>query len=298
MDDFQKVIAIVGQTATGKTALGIRLAQKLGGEIVSADSRQVYRGLDLGTGKVTPEETEGIPHHLIDVCEPTEHFTVHDFVRLGRAAISEIAARGKVPVVVGGTGLYVDALLGRVSLDSPAADPELRAKIANYTHEELQAELERVDPERYAKVDVANPRRLQRALEIAYTSQPASPLPTVRYAVKWLGLTLPREALQERIKTRLTARLDAGMLDEARALYARGLSYERMEELGLEYRYMARHLKGELSYEEMISKLESEIYKYAKRQMTWFKRNTDIQWFDAGSLVTNESQITDHLGGR
>lgn len=285
MSQFQKVIAIVGQTATGKTGLGVALAERLGGEVVSADSRQVYRGLDLGTGKVTAEEARGIPHHLIDVCDPKERYTVHDFVRDGRAVISEIAARGHVPIVVGGTGMYVDALLGRMTLDAPPADEKVRHELRAQSLEELQEKLKTLDPETYARVDLQNRRRVERAIEIALSPRPSptlnSELSTLNYSVTWIGLTLEREALKARITERLDARLALGMLDEARNLHAAGLRYERMEELGLEYRYMARHLQELITYEEMHTALVSEIYKYAKRQMTWFKRNTDIQWFDA-----------------
>ncbi len=283
-----KVVAIVGPTATGKTNLSIRLAKLYGGEVVSADSRQVYRGLDLGTGKVTPKEAEGIPHHLIDVSDPRERFTVHDFVRLGRAAMSDIAARGKLPIVVGGTGLYVDALLGRIPLDAPPPDPELRARLSLSDNDSLREELKRVDPERYARTDLKNRRRVERALEIALSSSSKNyELPTMNYSTTWIGLTLPREELKARIHTRLVSRLDQGMLEEARRLHAAGLSYERMDELGLEYRYMARHLQGLMKYDEMVATLESEIYKYAKRQMTWFKRNTEIQWFrDPAEVLT------------
>lgn len=285
MGDFQKIIAIVGQTATGKTGLGIALAERLGGEVVSADSRQVYRGLDLGTGKVTPEEARGIPHHLIDVCDPRERYTVHDFVRDGLTAIADIVARGKVPIVVGGTGMYVDALLGRITLDAPPANEHVRSGLRVQSLEQLQKQLQKLNPEAYARVDLQNRRRVERALEITLSPRRSSPtlnseLSTLNYSVTWIGLTLERDALKARITERLDARLALGMLDEARKLHAAGLSYERMEELGLEYRYMARHLQGQISFEEMRTVLVSEIYKYAKRQKTWFKRNTDIQWFD------------------
>lgn len=283
MSEF-RVLAIVGPTATGKTALSIALAQQLNGEIISADSRQVYRGLNLGTGKVTTEEAQGVPHHLIDVADPAERFTVHDFVRLGHAAIADIAARGKVPIIAGGTGLYIDALLGRRLLDAPPPDPALRARIVTLDVTMLREELKRVDPERYARTDLKNRRRVERALEIALSKvRPCSARPcpvTPAYTVSWIGLTLPREELKERIRARLAARLAAGMLDEARTLLKHGVNVSRMEELGLEYRYMARHLAGALPYDDMVTQLEREIYQYAKRQLTWFKPNTAITWFD------------------
>lgn len=278
MSKKTRVVSIVGPTSSGKTSLGIELAFRMGGEVISADSRQVYRGLDLGTGKVATEEARGVPHHMIDVADPMTRYTVYDFVTEGRAAISDIAARGKLPIVVGGTGLYIDALLGRITLDAPPADPELRARLLLSDNDTLLEELRSADPVAYARVDLKNRRRVERALEIALSEVRPHSVAPQEYTVTWIGLTLPRDELKVRIHDRLLARLSAGMLDEARRLCDGGLSYERMEELGLEYRYMARHLQGVLTYDEMVATLESEIYKYAKRQMTWFKRNKEIDW--------------------
>lgn len=288
-----RVLAIVGPTATGKTSLGVALALMLGGEVVSADSRQVYRGLDLGTGKVTRGEAQGVPHHLIDIADPVAQFTVHDFVRLARTSISEIARRGKLPIVVGGTGLYVDTLLGRLELNAPPPDPKVRSELRVESLEKLQDRLKERDPKAYTRVDLKNRRRVERALEIALSPSQTlnSKLVTLNYSVTWIGLTLPREKLRARIKARLEERLATGMLKEAERLHAGGLSYERMDGLGLEYRYLARHLQGLMSYEEMCTTLEQEIYKYAKRQMTWFKRNTDIHWLDADSPTLLEQAL-------
>jgi len=290
-----RALVIIGPTAVGKTALGVALAQRLGGEVVSADSRQVYRGLDLGTGKVTKSEMDGIPHHLIDVTEPQNQYTVHEYVTEARKVMLGISARGKLPIVVGGTGLYVDALLGRIPLDAPPGDQELRNELESLDLNALQKKLLETDPERYAKTDIQNPRRVIRAIEVALAKHPATLLPKQDFDLVWIGLTAERESLKKRIHERLASRLSTGMLDEARALHEAGLSYERMESLGLEYRYMARHLTGALSYEEMVAQLESEIYKYAKRQMTWFKRNKDIQWFDADSPTTQVEKVKEIL---
>lgn len=286
------VLAIVGPTASGKTGLGIALSKGLGGEVVSGDSRQVYRGLDLGTGKVTVDEAGGVPHHLIDVADPSNQYTVHDFVHAGRGAISDIASRGRVPIVVGGTGLYIDALLGRMTLDAPPPDPALRARLSRSDLDTLVKELEVVDPEAYARVDLKNARRVTRALEIALSDKKQNDIIYDNtYNTTWIGLRLNSEDQRSRIQKRLQERFDLGMLDEARSLLRQGVTLPRMEELGLEYRYMARHLEGKLSYAEMVEQLESEIYKYAKRQMTWFKRNTDIKWFDADS-PTLQAQVS------
>lgn len=275
------VIAVVGPTAIGKTSLGIALAKKLGGEVISGDSRQVYRGLTIGTGKVTAGEMEGVPHYLIDVADLEVQFTAHEYVHRGREAISDIFSRGKTPIIVGGTGMYIDALVGRIALARVEPNKELRKELEVLPLENLQDKLRELDPERFKTIDTKNPRRLVRAIEIAMTehseTEPVEPL----YNVRWIGLALPREELQKRIVNRLHQRLAEGMLEEAVNLHAHGLSYERMEELGLEYRYMARHLQGRISFDEMIQALELEIYKYSKRQMTWFKKNKEIEWFDA-----------------
>lgn len=285
-----RVIAVVGPTAVGKTSLSIALALRLGGEIISADSRQVYTGLDLGTGKVTLAETQGVPHHLIDICDPRTQFTVHDFVTLGQRTVEEIDARGNVPIVVGGTGLYVDTLLGRVTLDAPEADAAMRESLSHLSLAELQKKLTDLDPERATSVDMQNPRRVARAIEIALGG-PRKVVEQKGYDVTWIGLTLDRERLKERIHTRLLERLHAGMLDEAQKLHTTGLTYERMEALGLEYRYLARHLEGKISYDEMLATLDAEIFKYAKRQMTWFKRNTAITWLEADAPTLQEQAL-------
>lgn len=279
-----QVIAIVGPTASGKTALGVQVALQNGGEVISADSRQVYRGLDLGTGKVTQEEARGVPHHLIDVADPQEQFSVADFVHLGRAAISEIAARGNIPIIVGGTGMYVDALVGRLAISSVPPNPELRARLSSLSMNSLRTELQKIDPERYGRIDTKNPRRLIRAIEIACgdstnkEQELSETQVSDKYELTWLGITHDWPELKKRITARLKSRLSAGMLDEARRLHENGLSYARMHELGLEYRIMAEHLQGNLPYEAMVIRLETEIYQYAKRQMVWFKRNGRIRW--------------------
>ncbi len=300
-----KIIAIVGPTASGKTALGICLAQKIGslpagrrGEIISADSRQVYRGLDIGTGKVTKQEMVGVPHHLLDVCSPKRQFSASDFVRLGRTAIDEILARGNVPVIVGGTGLYVDALLGRVVLPDVPPNEPLRAKLEKKTAEELFAMLAQKDPERAATIEPDHKRRLIRALEIAEALGKNPPKQASEpYDVLWIGISPAEKTLKQRIHDRLLARINGeqssttastprsskNMITEARRLHSPspkgiGLSYKRMRELGLEYRYLADYLQGTLSKAEMTEQLERAINEYARRQLRWFRRNTSIHW--------------------
>lgn len=274
-----KLIAIVGPTASGKTSLSIYLAQKLKGEVISADSRQVYKGLDIGTGKVTKKEMAGIPHHLLSVASAKKQFTVDNFVKRADKAACLIYQTGKTPIVVGGTGLYVDMFTGRMSYPNVPPNARLRAKLDKKTPGQLFAMLQKLDPARAATIDAHNPRRLVRALEIARAIG-ASPAPSTehKYDVLWLGINPAPKKLAANIHKRLISRMKAGMLAEAKKLHKQGLSYKRMEELGLEYRYLARLLQGRLTHEEFIVQVEHAINDYAKRQQTWFKRNKDIQW--------------------
>jgi tRNA dimethylallyltransferase len=278
-----KVIAIVGPTSSGKTALGIYLAQKLDGEVISADSRQVYKGLDLGTGKVTTKEMAGIPHHLLDVTSPKKIFSASDFKKLGEKALLGVLQKQKTPIVVGGTGLYADVLLGRMVLPEVAPNPKLRAQLEKKSTSQLFALLKKKDPARAANIEPGNKRRLVRALEIAYAigTSPAKAGAMEgmeHYNVLWLGINPGFDKLQKNINKRLQARIKAGMLAEAKRLHTAGLSYKRMEELGLEYRSMANYLQNKISKEEMVLELERAIGQYAKRQLRWFKRNSNIAW--------------------
>lgn len=286
-----KILVIVGPTASGKTSLSIKLAKEQNGEVISADSRQVYRGLDLGTGKVTQEEMDGVPHHLLDIADPKEIYTAADFVRDGRAAIADIISRGKLPIIVGGTFFYTDALLGRIVTPEVPPNPLLRAELEKLSAPELFEKLQALDPERAEHIDEHNPRRLERAIEIALALGKVPQLPTEEiYDARILGIKIDQETLHKNIHTRLLARLDAGMIDEVKRLHEKGLSYERMEDLGLEYRYIARHLKDELSYEEMVEILETKIRQFAKRQMTWLKRDKSIEWISV-PMATNEEGL-------
>ncbi len=275
-----KVLVIVGPTASGKSALGVEMARRFGGEIVSADSRQVYRGLDIGTGKITKREMKGVPHHLLDVASPRRVFTADDFVRLGRQAIAGIARRGRVPIVVGGTGFYIDALLGRISLAPAPPDPALRRELGRKSAGELFDMLSLLDPERAATADPNNPRRLIRAIEIARAlGSVPPPAPALLYDTLSIGVAPEQALLEEKIRLRLSARLRQGMVAEARRLHADGLSFARMEALGLEYRWLARLLRGDVTRTEMEKSLAADIIRYAKRQKTYWRRRRDIVWF-------------------
>ena len=287
MKEGPLILAIVGPTATGKSDLGVLISKRFEGEIISADSRQVYRGLDIGSGKITTREMKGIPHHLLDICNPKRAYSVAHFQRDGRKAIRHILARGKLPIVVGGTGFYVDALLTDMTLPNVKPDFALRKQLAKLSAGELYKKLTELDPRRAQDIDRNNPVRLVRAIEIATLYGPVAPIMTSSpYDVLYIGLRADAAVLKERIALRLRKRIKAGMLAEFARLHEEGLSWKRMEELGLEYRYGARLLQKEMSREEFMTQLTSEIYKYAKRQMTWFKRNKDIHWIEVSDAKT------------
>lgn len=273
------LIVILGQTATGKSAYAVALAQEINAEIISADSRQVYKGLNLGTGKVTKKEMGGIPHHLLDVANPSQQFSVANYQELTKKAIEKIHKKNKIPILVGGTGFYIDAVIHDTKLPEVPPNAALRKKLAKLSTERLFAMLKKIDPLRAQTIDTKNPVRLIRAIEIAKAlGHVPRVITTNKYPVIKIGIMLPDEVLKERIHTRLLDRLTQGMLREATRLHRDGLSWRRMEELGLEYRYMARHLQGKITHNQMLQQLENEIWKYAKRQKTWFKRDKEIIW--------------------
>jgi tRNA dimethylallyltransferase len=285
----QKVIVILGPTSSGKSALAVSLAKKFNGEVVSADSRQVYRGLDIGTGKITRREMKSVPHHLLDVANPKKVFTAHDFVKRGRAAVADIMRRGKLPIVAGGTGFYIDALLGRIVLPDVPVNKKLRKRLEKMSAAELFAMLRKKDSRRAKEIDPKNPHRLIRALEIAEAlgkvpRAAKSPL----YDVLWIGIETRMDELEKKIKTRLRARIRQGMIAEAKQLRKSGLSFKRMDTLGLEYRALARHLQGETTRALLIAELDRELRHFTKRQLTYWKRNADIKWFPL--LKTKEIQ--------
>lgn len=236
---------------------------------------------------------KGIRHHLLDMASPRRVFSAYDFVREGRRAIADIHARGKLPIICGGTGFYIDALLGRIPLADSNPDSALRAKLERKTAAQLFALLQKKDAPRAARMDTPSERnnkaRLIRALEIAHSLSPEQSVKNAyaksadkeeapTYQVEWIGIDWSDEALRTRIHARLHARMKAGMVSEVRRLHAQGLPWKRMEALGLEYRYISRFLRGLLTRSEMLEQLESEIWHYAKRQRTWWKRNKEIAW--------------------
>lgn len=293
----QKILIIVGPTASGKSDLAVRLARKFKGEIISADSRQVYRGLDVGTGKITKKEMRGVSHHLLDVANPKEYFSASDYKKLALDSIRYIVRYGKLPIIVGGTGFYIDTLIGKINLPEVPPNKALRKKLEKYSVEKLYKMLGEKDSRRAKEIDSKNKVRIIRALEIV---EALGKVPHFAEASRgnssankfvFIGIKPQKEELEKRIYKRILKRLD-GMIREAKHLHKQGLSFKRMESLGLEYRYLARFLQGKLNKLEMINKLNKEIQHYSKRQMTWFKRNKKIKWFEPNEYKKIEKYLT------
>ena len=274
-----KVVAVVGTNASGKSALGIRLAKQFDGETISADSRQVFRGLDLGSGKVTTEEMQGVPHYLIDVREPGEFFSMADFQKMSYEKIDEIRARNHLPMIVGGTGLYVDSVLDGYLLSDKEPDLAYRAELEKLTTPALYAKLVTLVPD--VDVEKNNRNRVMRMLERIHDGDNAVPSKQARYDSLRLGVSWERDVLAKRIDERLEMRLEQGMIEEVQGLLDAGASRDFLLGLGLEYRYITQYLIGEIpDRDDMLAQLAHAIKKFAKRQMTWFRRNPDIVWLD------------------
>ncbi|MFA6593762.1 MAG: tRNA (adenosine(37)-N6)-dimethylallyltransferase MiaA [Candidatus Buchananbacteria bacterium] len=313
----RQLVVILGPTATGKTKLAVALARKFNGEIISADSRQVYRGMDIGTGKdlreyvftgsavkslksanlgpkgrsgraILGRRTAGkAPYHLIDIIQPMTPFNVAKYQKLAYQAIDDVLSRGKVPILCGGTGLYIDAVIKgyKFSGAKGLAEGELKAlrnKLDKLSLPQLLARLKKIDPATYKKIDQKNRRRVQRALEIYYATgrkkSVGDRLVKPDYNLLVIGLKFPLEEIYRRIDSRLETRIKEGMIKEIKKLRRQGVSWKRLEEFGLEYRYVSRYLRGFIGYDEMLEWLKNEIHHFAKRQLTWFKRNPDIVW--------------------
>jgi len=293
------LLVILGPTASGKTRLGAELARALCGEVISADSRQVFRGMDIGTGKDLHEYGE-IPYHLIDVAPPGSEFNLFQFQRLFRAAFSDISGRGRLPVLVGGSGMYLDSVLRGYWLKAIPENPELRRELEPLSMEELAERLRSANPKLHNSTDLTERARLTRAIEIALGSAPEKERePGPEIVAITLGIRWERALLRERITRRLRERLEAGMIEEVQRLHASGIHYEQLEFYGLEYRFLSRYLKGELSRNDMFQKLNSAIHDFAKKQENWFRRmeshGTPIHWLDgAGDPL---GQALDYLAG-
>lgn len=294
-----KIIVILGPTASGKSALAVKIALRLnsgqakklgtkGAEIISADSRQVYKGLDIGTEKIAKKEMKGVRHHMIDVTNPRKIYTVVQYQKAAKKILKQIFKKRKIPIVCGGSGLYIDALIGDYQLPAVAPQKSLREQLEKKSTEELFKMLQSLDPERAAGIDRRNPRRLIRALEIVIKT--GKPVPKIKkqspYQALKIGLKKTPNKLRQLINKRFGKTLKKGLIEETKKLRRssgpiqskQGLSWKRLGELGLEYRLVANYLRGLISREQMTEQIKNEIYRYSKRQMTWFKRDKSIHW--------------------
>lgn len=288
-----KLIVILGQTSTGKSNFAVEVALRLhsgsstkeiGGEIISADSRQVYKGMDLGTGKITKNEMKGVTHHLLNISSPKKVFSVNDFQKLADKKIKKILKENKIPIVCGGTGFYINSVINGNVFPEVPPNKKLRYELSKKSKDKLFEILQKLDNVRASNIDKNNPVRLIRAIEIA-KSLGKVPSPKqclgLNFKILKIGLTIPDEILKSRIRTRLLYRIKKGMIKEIESLHKdKKISWERLESLGLEYRYVSYFLQGKMKKEEMIEKLNTEIWHYAKRQKTWFKRDRDIIWIN------------------
>lgn len=291
-----KLISIIGPTASGKSDLAVELAREFKGEVISADSRQVYRGLNIGSGKITKKEMRGVPHHLLDVVSPKKVFTVADFKKEADKKINEIAARGHIPILCGGTGFYIDSVTKNIILPDVKPNIELRKKLETYSLERLQKTLLKLDQKRFVTIDLMNRVRLIRAIEIA---KELGKVPKIKskplYDVLTLGILSQPEILKQRINLRLAKRIKAGMINEVKKLHAQGLSWKRLESLGLEYRFVSLFLQNKITKAEMIERLQFEIWHYAKRQMTWFEKDKSIVWIGANEIKEIKEKVKEFL---
>ena len=297
MDERNLVLALVGPTAVGKTATSLLLARELHGEIVSADSRQVYRGMDIGTAKITPEEQGDIPHHLIDIRNPDETISLGEYKELADAAIADILARGRLPMLVGGTGQYVRAVLEGWQIPRVPPQPELRRELEELAEragkEAVFARLQELDPASAQTIDYRNLRRVIRAIEVTLVAgRPFSELQTKQpppWRIVQIGLTRPREALYARADARIEDMFDAGWVEEVQRLLARGYTPDLPSFGSLGYREVAAYLAGEYDLEEAKARIRKATRNFIRRQYNWFRlSNPDIHWFDLEEVGSEE----------
>lgn len=295
------LIVILGPTASGKTHLGVEMARRFKGEVISADSRQVFRGMDIGTGKDLQEYGD-TPYHLIDIASPGEEYNLFQFAQDFNEAYSAVLRHASLPFLVGGTGMYLDAVLRRYSLTRAPINEALRAELENKDHHELIDQLTTLNPNQHNQTDAEDKQRTIRAIEIALAEQSGAETvcwPDFQPLV--IGLQYPRATTRERISQRLRSRLDEGMIDEVKNLLEQGVSHSSLEHYGLEYRYLSLFLRDELSYNDMFQKLQSAIHQFAKQQEKWFrnieKKGISIHWLNTQDDVIIEcaNQISAYL---
>jgi len=283
-------LVVLGPTASGKTSLACQLALKLNGEIISVDSRQVYKFLDIGTGKDLNEynlEGQKIKYHLIDLIDPTKQFYLHQFISELQTSFESIIQSKKLPIICGGTGLYLDALRKDFSLTQIKEDPDLRASLENLSKEDLEKKIKNYPPHLITHVDLNSKKRLIRGIEIAEHLSNSAETPAHKelpYKPFYIGINVERETSKQLISQRLTLRLENGLIEEVQGLLNMGLTEDRLNLLGLEYKFVLAYLKNEFSKEELFIRLETAIFQFAKRQMTWFRRmekeGVEIYWIN------------------
>ncbi len=296
---MNKLIVILGPTASGKTDLSVKLAKKFNGEVISADSRQVYKGMDIGSGKITKKEMQGIPHYLLDVANPKRKFSVAQYQKLANKAIKNIQKRNNLPFLVGGTAFYIYSVIDKLIIPKVKPNWKLRKKLEKLTVKKLFLKLKKLDPKRANVIDKNNPRRLIRALEIILkTKKPVPPLKFVgsptphKLSILEIGIKKTSEKTKKIVrKLLLKKKQKNAMINEVKKLLKAGVSYGRLEEFGLEYRFVAQYLQDKITYEEMVNKIQKESEHFAKRQMTWFKKDKRINWVknykEAEKLIKN-----------
>lgn len=298
LETLPRIVAIVGPTGSGKTATAIRLAKYFNGEIISADSRQVYRELDIGTEKATLEEREGVPHHLIDICEVSKVYSVTDFCEDAKKAIDNISIRDKLPILAGGTFFYVDTLLNNSNLPPVSPNEKLRSRLEKISVNQLFLLLQEKDPDRAAEIDPKNPRRIIRALEII---EAIGKVPKhqdnvqAQYKSLKIGLEVSKEELREILTKRAQHALERGLVEETQKQMQSGIPESRLREIGHEYTLVLEHLHGTLSLQELPQRLAEKNWQYAKRQLTWLKRDPSIVWCPAYDTDTHKKIVTSFL---
>ena len=297
-EKINKVLIILGPTAVGKSKLAIELANKLDGEIISADSMQVYFGMDIGTAKPSKEELEDVPHHLINIIPPDKNWSVSDFISNARSIIEDIIKKGKLPIVVGGTGLYLNALIEGYAFPIVEANKEIRGRLEGeakvYGSPHLYEKLKNVDPDAAAKIHYNDLKRIIRALEVyELTGKPISQAQSkdveiLPYEPVIVGLNMDRKILYERIEERVDKMLKAGLVEEVKGLIKEGYDKKLSSMQAIGYKEVAEHLHGKYTYDELVNILKQNTRNFAKRQMTWFRRFKNIHWFDVEKLNTGD----------
>lgn len=310
LEKREKLVVILGPTAVGKTAMSIQLAKRFSGEIISGDSMQIYRGMDIGTAKITKEEMEGIPHHLIDIKNPDESFSAYEFQQLVRRKITEITTQNSLPMIVGGTGLYIQSVIYDYQFIDDSCDDSIRNKLYKRFEDEgiepLFAELKKIDPQAAENIHPNNERRVIRALEIYYTTgetmteRKEKQQRELLYDVVLIGLTMDRDVLYKRINKRVDLMVEQGLVEEAKSFYDKGLrNVQSTQAIG--YKELFDYFDGNITLDEAINQIKKNTRHFAKRQLTWFRNKMDVNWFDmtdANAFHENLEKISEFIAGK